>query len=61
MRAPVLTGFMGIKNANAAGGAGKGMAIGGILLGGFYFIGMIIAVIFLFAFGGLSMIMSAVG
>ena len=52
----IVTGFMGIKAASMGGG-GKGMAIGGIVLGGVYWLLFIASMILLFAFGGLGVIM----
>lgn len=59
--AALVTGFLGIKNANAQPDlyGGKGLAIAGMVLGGIMFLIGVIYWVFLLFFGGMAMIMDA--
>ncbi len=59
--AAVITGFMGMKNANNMPDVygGKGLAIAGMILGGLLLVIGIVYWVFLLFFGGLGMIMDA--
>ena len=54
----IVTGFMGLGAAKSGAG-GKGMAIAGMMLGMVYFLILILTLILLFVFGGLSVILQA--
>jgi hypothetical protein len=59
--AAVITGFMGMKNANSMPNeyGGKGLAIAGMIIGGLMFVVGIVYWVFLLFFGGMAMIMDA--
>ena len=59
--AAVVTGFLGMKNANNMPDAysGKGLAIAGMITGGVFFVIGLVYWIFILFFGGLAMIMDA--
>ena len=59
--AALITGFLGMKNANndPANFGGKGLAIAGMITGGLFFLIGIVYWIFILFFGGLAMIMDA--
>ncbi len=59
--AALVTGFLGMKNANndPANYGGKGLAIAGMVTGGLFFLIGIIYWVFILFFGGLAMIMDA--
>ena len=59
--AAVITGFIGMKNANNSPNeyGGKGLAIAGMITGGLMFLVGIIYWVFLLFFGGMAMIMDA--
>ena len=46
--AALITGFLGLKQSDASGGSGRGMAIAGLVLGG---IGILLAVLVLVFYG----------
>ncbi len=59
--AALVTGFLGMKNANAQPDlyGGKGLAIAGMVLGGIMFLIGLVYWVFLLFFGGMAMIMDA--
>ena len=59
--AALITGFLGMKNANndPDNYGGKGLAIAGMVLGGIFFLIGVIYWVFLLFFGGMAMIMDA--
>ncbi len=59
--AALVTGFLGIKNANAQPDlyGGKGLAIAGMVVGGIMFLIGVVYWVFLLFFGGMAMIMDA--
>ena len=59
--AAVITGFIGLKNANRdpANYGGKGLAIAGMILGGIFAVLAILYWIFIIFFGGMAMLLDA--
>jgi hypothetical protein len=57
----VVAGFLGLKEANALGGLGKGSAIAGLCIGGAHLLLTALGVVVGALLGGLSLIMGALG